>query len=137
MYAAVNDMTAKFATRELIELTDKIGAGVIDETRVNAALATAGNLIDSYLGAVYDLPLTSTPPILTDQACEIARYQLYGDAVPEAVKTRYDAAIAWLKDLARGMAKLDIAGTEALPAPATVMTADSDIACRRDRLKGF
>ena len=48
------------------------------------------------------------PARLVDVACDLARYHLYIHAVPEHVETRYQAAIDWLRLVAKGAVMLGI-----------------------------
>lgn len=135
MYATVDDMIARFRTEELIQLSDEAELGSIDAARITTALVRAGNEIDSYLVGTYQLPLSPAPAALTDYTCDLARYHLYKDAAPDAVKTRYDAAIAWLKMVAKGDVKLQVAGDEPAAPVNDILVADSVIAGRRDSLR--
>ena len=139
MSATADDMKARFARNdELLQLTDTEGAGVIDDAKLLTALTDADEEIDSYLAGTYDLPLTSVPARLKTLACDIARYNLFADAPPEAVQTRYDGALDWLKLVAKGIVKLsDNAGEEPVAQPDTIEVMPSIIAGRRDRMGGF
>lgn len=136
-YAALQDMRDRIETSELIQLTDEAGNGVIDEAKLTAALTDASNLMDTYIGAHYALPLQTVPAILTQKCVEIARFNLYKNAPPEFVATRHAAAIDWLKSLARGTAKLDIAGVEIAPQPDTIILTADDRVFSRCSLRGF
>ncbi len=137
MYATVDDMIARFKTAELIQLTDEAELGSIDSARVTTALTRASNEVDSYLAGTYQLPLSPAPAALVDYTCDIARYHLYGDAAGEAVKTRYDAAIDWLKLVSKGGVKLQVAGTEPVATLNSILTDDSVVACKRDQMRGY
>jgi phage gp36-like protein len=52
------------------------------------------------------LPLESTPPVLNRLACDMARYRLYDDGVPETVRVRYQDAVSLLKRMASGEVQL-------------------------------
>lgn len=139
-YATQQDLIDRFGQEELVELTDRADppAGVIDATVVTRALADADALIDGYVAARYDLPLPSTPALLTNLAADIARHKLYKDDPTEAVEAALKAAIALLRDIAAGRARLDIAGAE----PATSGAAAPEIAAperifTRGKLGGF
>ena len=140
MYATQQDLIDRFGQEELVELTDRADppAGVIDATVVTRALTDADALIDGYVGARYDLPLSSTPALLVDLAADIARYKLYKDDPTEAVESRNKAALATLRDISTGKAKLDIAGAE----PATSGAGAPEVSApdrlfTRDTLDGF
>jgi len=113
-YAVVSDLVARFGERELIQLTDRSTppADQIDPTVAQPALDAASSIVDGYVAAKYALPLSAAPPLLTDIACDIARFRLYSDQAPEIVIKRHDAAIAQLKSIARGEIKIDVASIE-------------------------
>lgn len=115
-YATAADLIARFGEEELTQLTDRDGVGLFDAVTVARALEDASALADGYLGARYPLPLSATPALLVGLVCDLARYALWADAVPEWVKDRRDAAIALLRDIAAGRARLDL--PSAAPAPA-------------------
>src|SRR3546814_7856245 len=84
LYASVQDLINRFTEAELIQVTDETGTGVVDQARVDQALAAASATIDSYLRPRYRLPLASVPVRLIDLACDIARFLLQhgGDRIP-------------------------------------------------------
>lgn len=109
-YAAIADLVAAIprGEQELIELTDRTGAGAVVESKVNDALDTGTSIADSYLGQVVSVPLTIVPKLVVTAVCDLARYQLYGDAPTEEVIRRRDQAIAWFKDVVAGRASLGL-----------------------------
>jgi phage gp36-like protein len=107
-YCAKQDLIDRFGEGELIQLTDRTGAGVINDTVLNRAINDADGEINGYLASRYDLPLAGTPPVLTLKACDIARYYLYDEAVPDVVKERYASAIRWLELVAVGKITLGL-----------------------------
>jgi phage gp36-like protein len=113
-YCTKQDLIDRFREGELIQLTDATGAGVINDTVLNQAIGDADGEINSYLAGRYALPLASVPEVLVLKACDMARYYLYDEAVPDIVQKRYDNAIAWLKLVAKGDISLglDDAGAE-------------------------
>lgn len=116
-YATQADMLARFGEGELRELTDRADTGEVDGALVDEALLDAEGEIDSYIAGRYTLPLATTPRILTRYACDIARHRLTPAAIQrEEVRTAYDDAIRFLKDVSAGRASLgDVA--PATPAP--------------------
>lgn len=102
-------MIDRFGSDELIQLTDRGNVGVIDATVLGQALADADNEINSYLGSVYSLPLSTVPDRLIKLAADIARYQLYDAHASDQVRARYTDAIAFLKAVVTGTASLGIA----------------------------
>lgn len=75
---------------------------------ISLALADADAVIDGYLAGRYSLPLASVPAILTQYACDIARYRLYSDQAPEVVQSRHKDAIAFLTRLSSGQITLGV-----------------------------
>lgn len=110
-YATQQDLVDRFGEEELVQLTDRDNAPAttIDATVVGKALGDADALIDSYVGKQYALPLASAPPILTRYAADIARFYLFGERADKdhPVRGAFDLALTWLKDVARGLVKLD------------------------------
>lgn len=117
-YATQQDLVHRFGMDELVELTNRTGGGSIDELVVDKALADADDTMNAYLASRYTLPLAVVPLILKRWACDIARYFLHEDRVTDAVKARYDDAIAWLKDVASGKASIGVDAAGAAPASA-------------------
>lgn len=141
-YASQQDLIDRFGETELQQLTDKVNrpATTIDETTVSKCLADAEDLVDSYVGKLYSLPIASPPPILTRITCEIARFYLHGRRVDkdDPVSRAHDAAIAWLKDLSKGMVQLEADGIAASQAgDSEVRTEAPDRVFTRDSMKGF
>ena len=85
---------------------------------IQGAIDDAGKRIDSYLMGAYTLPLNQTQvdaSVLPEHAENIAYHQLMIHGPDEITKQRYAEAMAWLKDVARGVAKIGgSADTEAV-----------------------
>lgn len=117
-YATQADLVDRFGELELAQRTDRTNGTVIDTVVLGRALADADAEIDSYLATRYTLPLASTPVVVTRLACDMTRYRLYDDGVPETVRVRYQDAVSLLKRLASGdvqlagMAAVAVAGVE-------------------------
>lgn len=132
-YATQADLLARFGELEIGQVADTDGTGEIDPALVARALADADAEIDAALAGRYQLPLPSVPLLLTRIACDLARYNLYTDNVPETVKARQEKAVALLRDLAAGRTSLglpapppaaDAGGTIAVRAPARIFGSD-------------
>jgi len=110
-YCTALDLTDRFSAAELIQLTDRNNIGSIDYTVLDQAIADATAEINGYLTAY--LPLVSVPANLVRIGCDVARYYLYDDAVTEQVQTRYDQAIKYLSQVAKGQISIgpDVTGT--------------------------
>jgi len=100
-------MIAEVGEDELIQLTDRDNLGVINVTILAKALSNADAKINSYL-TTYLLPLATIPANFELIACDIARYYLFKDAVPNAVKDRYDNAIKYLEQVGTGRIALSV-----------------------------
>lgn len=107
-YVTLQGLIDRFGEAEILQVTDREGAGVVDQSVAQRALDDADAEIDSYLGARYTLPLATVPGVLTGAAADIARYRLYDDVAPETVESRYKQRIAWLRDVAAGRADLGV-----------------------------
>ncbi len=101
-YATQADLVDRFGEQELQQRTDRSNGTVIDTVVLGRAQGDADAEIDSYLATRYTLPLASTPLVITRLACDITRYRLYDDGVPETVRVRYEDAVSLLKRLASG-----------------------------------
>jgi phage gp36-like protein len=141
-YATQQDLVDRFGSRELIQLTDRsnVPPTTIDDTVVTRALGDADALIDSYIGKIYTLPLADVPAVLTKTAADIARYYLRGESVDKdsPVAIAFNQALSWLKDVSRGLVRLDDGGEEPDQAGGgAVRTRGPDRVFTRDTLRGL
>lgn len=109
-YATQQNMIDRFGEREVIALTDRDNAGVIDVVVLDKALQSADSEINTYLAGSYSLPLDSTPLVVRDFACDIARYRLSSAEVVETeeVRNRYRDAIKFFEKVASGLTTLGL-----------------------------
>lgn len=109
-YATQQNMVDRFGEREVIALTDRDNVGVVDATVLDKALQSADSEINTYLAARYSLPLISTPLVVRDFACDIARYRLSSAEVVETeeVRNRYRDAIKFFEKVASGVNSLGL-----------------------------
>lgn len=103
MYCSLEDLQARFGASEVLELTDRGNDDIEDAQVFEQASADTDALIDSYLAGRYRLPLQPIPAPLVLIACDICRYLLWEDKVPPTVEKRYEAALAQLRDFAKGV----------------------------------
>lgn len=140
-YATKQDLIDRFGELELKQLTDRVNKPptTIDDTVVGRALSDASELADSYLGKLYTLPLSTVPPALVKNCADIARYYLHGKAAQDTIiETAYSQALAWLKDVAKGLVTIPAEGI--MPAPAgggSIRAKPNDRVFTRDSLKGM
>ena len=143
MYATLANLQTLCGDEELIQLTDRADppSGEIDHVVVGAALTAAGHIIDGYVRAQYRLPLSSPVPMLTDLACDIARYRLYNTAATEQVQKRFDDAIKMLVSISKGLIKLpvadDVVDGEPAGRPGMVRTANEPRLFSRSSMRGM
>lgn len=107
-YATQQDMITRFGAPLLQQLTD-IGdpmTGALVPAVLQAKLDDADALIDGYLVGRYQLPLQPAPAILKVHACSLAIYMLLGGKVTEEAAAEYNAALDYLKQVARGLITL-------------------------------
>jgi len=119
-YALLQNMVDRFGEREVIALTDRGNTGAIDAAVLAQGLDAAAVEINAYLAARYALPLTSTPIIVRDFACDIARFRLCGGEVTETeeVRNRYKDAIKFFEKVADGKISLGLDGLNQTQTPA-------------------
>jgi len=130
-YATPQQMIDAFGEKELIELTDGADIGQIDLSVLARVLDRATGEIDPAVRAAGLQPGISDQ-LLTDIACDIARYHLYEDSDYEAVTVRYQEAQRKLRLIARRELRLaadpDNQGTAGLPdysSPGAVFSQES------------
>ncbi|WP_418646556.1 gp436 family protein [Thauera butanivorans] len=110
-YATQQAMVDTFGQAQIVQVTSRGGTD-IDTAVLARAFEDADQLIDSYLAERYALPLAGRAfPVR--QACDIAMYYLLGTRVTESAQTRYEQALGFLRDVARGVASLPSDGTDA------------------------
>ena len=110
-YASQADMEARFSTIDLVNLTDRgdPATGDIDPTVLDAALDDASRIMDGYIARRYAVPLASVSNDVTIKCVMIAYYLLHRDSVPEKVRSDYNDALKWLRDVSTGNVILDVA----------------------------
>jgi phage gp36-like protein len=111
-YCTTSDLIDRFSESELIALTDRDNTGYVDAQIAGAAISDASALIDGYLGGRYALPLSVVPTVLAKICADIARFNLYDNAVPDVVEKHYNAALAFLKSVGKGEVRLGLSDTE-------------------------
>lgn len=141
-YSTQTDLEEQISQAELIELTDDAGSGAVDATAVARAIADADAEIDSYCGSRYTMPFSPVPVIIRKFSVDMAIYNLFSRRsvlkVPEERQKRYDNAIRFFRDLAKGMISLG-ADAPAEPGdglPQATRTKDDRI-FTRDKMSGF
>jgi phage gp36-like protein len=129
-YCTQADLETRFGALELQQLTDREANEEIDSTVIDKAIADADALIDGYLAGRYTVPLAVVPANLTRLACDIARYLLYENAATEIVIARYEQALRYLEQVAKGQITLVSEPPATTTADAVVMQSDTPVFAR-------
>ena len=106
-YATAQDMLDRFGDTEMISITDRTDASILNVPVLLRALGDSFAEINTYLGR-YTLPLPEPQPVLKRIECDIARYRLYDDRSTELIRERYVDAINFLKLVAKGEVQLGV-----------------------------
>ncbi len=114
-YSTQTDIEEQVSQAELIELTDDTGAGAVDTSAAARAIADADAEIDGYCGARYTVPFSPAPAMIRKLSVDIAVYNLFSRRsnlkLPEERQKRYDNAVRFFRDLAKGLISLrDVSG---------------------------
>jgi phage gp36-like protein len=117
-YTTEVDLKARYGETEITQL-------VTDGKGIDGAITAADALINSYLtSGGYVVPLDPVPASIAHASQVVTRYNLWEDAASEEVRQRYKDTIDWLKDIARGRAKLGDTDADAeVPASGTLKVA--------------
>lgn len=112
-YATQQDIIDRYGSDTLHIAADRDNDGVLDTAAITRALDDATAEINVYVGARYDLPLSTVPTVLVKLCVDIALYQLAtGTAGTDERRQRYEDAVALLKRIATGELQLGMdAGT--------------------------
>ncbi len=135
-YATIADMLARWNEGDLIQLAeadDLDGAGA----RITTALTAASNTIDGYVAVKYRTGSAPVPPLLADIACDLARFRMFRDNPTEAAEKARDAAMAQLRDIAKGTIKLDDGEQPLAARPGAILVERPERLFGRDSMRGF
>ena len=134
VYASLADLIERAGEDEIRQVAERDDDGAPDPDVIAAAVETAGNTIDGYLGVRFQLPLTVVPANVRGWAVAIARYHLHRDGAPDYVVRDYKDALTALQQAARGLQALpgldgiapaqSTTGTIRVDGPAPVFSAD-------------
>ena len=105
MYASQTDIANRLDPKHLIELADDDGDGVADTTVVEAAIADADGLIDTYLKTRYEVPLSPAPSLVRKLSADLAIAALFArrrESASPQHEARAKGAMELLSSLARG-----------------------------------
>lgn len=128
-YCSEDDLLKMIPEAELVDLTAESG-GEPDSVIIADAISKADGEIDSYLGVRYVVPVVPTPDQVKALAVDVAIYHLYSrrNLVPPVRQDKYQAAVAFLQQVAAG--KAVIMGPAGEPATVAKEVADATSAVR-------
>jgi phage gp36-like protein len=106
-YIDSTDMEDRFGLVELVQLTDRANTGDVDDLILQRAMDDAEAEANSYLRGRYAIPVSPVDGMLRAAVADMARYRLYDEQATEQVTERYNRAVRWLQDVARGLVNLD------------------------------
>ncbi|WP_298438056.1 DUF1320 domain-containing protein [Geobacter sp.] len=116
MYTTAEILIGKYGNQHLIHLTIKEPTGAEtapDLAVINREIGRVDGIIAGYLRQRYALPLAEIPAELAGYAEDLVIARLYGyipeRGIPEDIKDAAKAAMAWLRDLQKGLATLSVA----------------------------
>ncbi len=141
-YSTLDDIKKLLPEEALIQLTDDENLGVVNQGRVDEAIAQADAEINSYCASKYTVPFTTVPAIAKKISVDLAIYNLYSrkvDIIPETRAERYKNAIRQLEGISKGTISL---GVDPAPAATTeggaeTNTTTSDRTFTKDSMEGF
>jgi phage gp36-like protein len=110
-YATLQDAIDLFGTDYVNTSVPLDEAGDPDTAKLTAALDGASTDIDSYLGALYTVPLTVVPAAVKRCCVEMAMYLASrgpGGGETESKRTRYEDQIKWLTLIAKRVVSIGI-----------------------------
>jgi len=115
MYCTLDDLKAQIPEQNLIDLTDDEGTGQINQSRVDAAIQNATDIINGYVGGRYAVPFDPVPGLIRTIAVDITLYKLYErrfeTEMPETMTMRYKNALKLLEQIQKGMIMLGVSAS--------------------------
>lgn len=139
-YANLADLIELAGQEEILQVADRDNDGEPDADVIAAALLHADNTINGYLAVRYAIPLTAVPDLVRTWAVAIARSRLHRDGPPDHVVRDANAAIAALKDVARGQIDLPIDpadGALSISSSGDIAVTGPEPVFTRDKLEGW
>lgn len=108
-YCTQADLEAAFGSDELLQRADRDDDGQVDTAVLDKALANADADINKRLRVRgWQLPLLIVSDDLRHIACDLTRFYLYDDKVPESIEKAFKRRLAELDAYVRGKLALDI-----------------------------
>jgi phage gp36-like protein len=129
-YCSEDDLLKMIPEEDLTDLTAESGE-FPDSLIIADAISKADAEIDSYLGVKYVVPISPTPDQVKALSVDLAIYHLYSrhSIVPPVRQQKYEAAVAFLKQVAAGQAVIISPGGESATVAHEVTDATSAVRC--------
>lgn len=110
IYATTADLDAYLGAEAYLRLCDRDASGAVDTSDIEDALDRASSLADSYIAKWIPalIAAAAVPRLLVQHVCDIAVYLLAGQRATETMRTRYEDALRWLREVQAGKATLDV-----------------------------
>jgi phage gp36-like protein len=109
-YCSLADVINVEPQQQLVQLTDDEDTGAVVTAVLDAAIASADALIDTYLRGHVTIPASPIPPILVTVSAELTVCNLYkrrfGTSMPEAINDRRKWAEDKLAQIVKGTIKI-------------------------------
>lgn len=109
-YADLNDLQERLGAQMYARLTDRIAGATANDSVGAELLAQAEALANSYLANRYATPIDiaadpDVARVLLSRVLDLAEYQAWISSpfvsdIPERIRQKNDAALAWLEDIA-------------------------------------
>lgn len=110
IYATTADLESYLGTEAYNRLCDRDDSGAVDTSDVEDALNRASSCADSYIAKWIPalIAAASVPRLLVQHVLDMAVFFLAGDDCTDRMRTRYEDALRWLRDVQAGRAVLDV-----------------------------
>lgn len=138
-YCVKADILKQLDNDILVQLTDDKNRGVVDDEKVTGAIADADAEIDGYCGELYEVPFATVPPIIRKISVDISIYNLYArrKGAPDDRKDRYNNAVKFLVNVAKGLISLGVDPDPALANENTPDITSQERIFDREKMKDF
>lgn len=133
-------MPARISEAQLLQLSTE--DDVVVQSVIDDAIEAADSEINSYCGVKYSVPFTTVPNRVKNLSADMATYNLFKKrsatvGMPEPIRQSYEDAIAFLKDVSRGIASLGIDPEPAASSTTTIKTSSNERQFTTTKLNGF
>ncbi len=117
MYCTIQDIKDDLTEKVTAQLSNDADPNVVDEALVDKYISDAGDFIDGFLRARYNLPLENEHSILRKACIDIVKYELYKrrGKVFDSIQNLYKDSISTLEKLQKGTITLNEGTPETRP----------------------